>query len=83
LDTPRTLPSAKTSSPEAYAESDTTSATLQALKSQFQNMHLRANAKVTSERVYSMAVHPEKTKNLVFVGDKNGMLGMLVGAWVI
>jgi hypothetical protein len=39
-------------------------------------MSLKANAKVTSERVFSMAVHPEPTKTLVFVGDKYGMLGM-------
>jgi hypothetical protein len=39
-------------------------------------MTLRANTKVTSERVFSMVVHPEKRKSLVLVGDKYGQLGM-------
>jgi hypothetical protein len=46
------------------------------LKSAFQKMSLRANAKVTPERVYCMVVHPEPKKNLVFVGDKHGVVGM-------
>lgn len=46
------------------------------LKSAFEGMVLRAQEKVTTERVYCMAVHPEKSKTVVFVGDKAGMLGM-------
>jgi nitrous oxide reductase len=48
------------------------------LKDQFKDMELRGNAKVTNDRVFSMAVHPDKTKDLVFVGDKYGSLGMSV-----
>lgn len=46
------------------------------MKSAFKGMSLRANAKVTSERVFSMIVHPEPTKTVVLVGDKYGQLGM-------
>lgn len=46
------------------------------LKEKFQGVRLKAYAKVTNERVYSMVVHPEPTKSLVFVGDKRGQLGM-------
>ena len=46
------------------------------LKAQFQGMTLRANAKVTSERIYSMVVHPEKTKMVVIAADKHGQVGM-------
>jgi hypothetical protein len=59
-----------------YADSDTPSAALENLKAAFKGVKLRANAKVTNERVFSMAVHPDPTKNLVFVGDKRGQLGM-------
>jgi len=73
---PRSYPSEKTSAKDAYADSDTADAEVQRLKAQFTNMTLRANEKVTSERVFSMVVHPEKTKTLVLVGDKYGQLGM-------
>jgi len=46
------------------------------LKDQFKDMELRGNAKVTNDRVFSMVVHPDKSKDLLFVGDKYGSLGM-------
>lgn len=49
------------------------------LKDQFKDMELRGNAKVTNDRVFSMVVHPDASKDLVFVGDKYGSLGMYVG----
>lgn len=73
---PRVYPSSKSSAKDAYAEDDKLSAEVQRLKSAFSNMVLQANTKVTSERVFSMVVHPEKTKTLVLVGDKYGQLGM-------
>ncbi|OCF40777.1 WD repeat-containing protein [Kwoniella heveanensis CBS 569] len=73
---PRRFPSTSTSAKEAYADNDSTPAEVQRLKSAFRNMELKANAKVTSERVFSMVVHPERTKNLVLVGDKYGQLGI-------
>ena len=63
---------------EAYAEKDKMSSEVTRLKDAFKGMTLRANAKVTPERVYSMVVHPEPTKTLAFVGDKYGMIGMWV-----
>lgn len=77
LSNPRFFPEASTSAKEAYAENDTVPAEVQRLKSAFKGMVLSANAKVTMERVYTMVVHPEKTKTLVCVGDKYGMLSTL------
>lgn len=39
-------------------------------------MVIRSRAKVTQDRIYSMAYHPEVTKDLIFVGDKHGQLGI-------
>ncbi|KAF8314376.1 WD40-repeat-containing domain protein [Cantharellus anzutake] len=39
-------------------------------------MVVRSRAKVSRERIYSMAYHPEKTKDLIFVGDKHGQFGI-------
>ena len=76
LSDPRRFPTSSTSGKEAYAEPDSVSAEVQRLRSAFKGMTLRANAKVTTERVFSMVVHPEPTKSLVLVGDKQGFLGM-------
>lgn len=72
----RVYPSVSTSAKEAYADNDALPAEVQRLQSAFSNMVLTANTKVTTERVFSMVVHPEPTKTLVLVGDKNGQLGM-------
>lgn len=60
---------------DAFPEKDT-DAELARLRDQFTGMHLAANKKVTTERVYTMLVHPEPSKNLVLVGDKYGQLGV-------
>lgn len=75
---PRRFPEASNSANEAYADLDTSKQPheLSRLKDQFKDMELRANAKVTNDRVFSMAVHPDKRRNLVFAGDKYGALGM-------
>ena len=39
-------------------------------------MTLKSAAKVTPKRVYSMAYHPALDKDLVFVGDKEGSIGV-------
>lgn len=78
LSNPRTYPAETVSAREAYADSDTVSSEVQRLKDAFKDMSLKGNTKVTSERVFSMCVHPEKTKTLVLVGDKYGQLGMYV-----
>ncbi|KAI0054131.1 WD40 repeat-like protein [Auriscalpium vulgare] len=47
-----------------------------ALRERLSGMRVVARAKVTQERVYSMAYHPEVTKDVIFVGDKHGQLGI-------
>lgn len=39
-------------------------------------MTLKSAAKVTPKRIYSMAYHPSTDKDLVFVGDKEGSIGV-------
>ncbi|KAI0692398.1 WD40-repeat-containing domain protein [Cytidiella melzeri] len=46
------------------------------LKEKLKPLKVVARAKVTKERVYSAAYHPEVTKDLIFFGDKNGALGI-------
>ncbi|KAG8801953.1 hypothetical protein FRC17_006521, partial [Serendipita sp. 399] len=48
----------------------------QNLEEDMKRMRVLAIAKVTDDRIYSMAYHPEKTKDLMFFGDKHGMLGI-------
>ncbi|KAI9446323.1 WD40 repeat-like protein [Lactarius indigo] len=50
-----------------------------ALRARVQNMKIVARAKVTQDRVYSAAYHPEPTKDLIFFGDKHGQLAEEVG----
>lgn len=76
LDNPKVAPKEDSMDMDDYTDKETLPAEVQRLKAAFKGMTLRANAKVTSERVFSMVVHPENTKTLVFAGDKNGMLGM-------
>lgn len=49
---------------------------VKALQQEFETMDLKKACKATPDRVYSMAVHPSVDKELVFVGDKNGRLGV-------
>lgn len=70
----RTFPSPKDTA--VYADNDSLPAEVERLKAAFKGMVLRAQEKVTTERVYCMAVHPERSKTIVFVGDKQGMLGV-------
>lgn len=72
----RHFPSTKDSAKVAYADNDVLAPEVTRLKEAFKGVALRANTKVTSERVFAMVVHPEPTKNLVLVGDKYGQLGM-------
>ncbi|CAG7846133.1 DNA damage-binding protein CMR1 {ECO:0000250/UniProtKB:Q12510} [Serendipita indica DSM 11827] len=48
----------------------------QKLKSEMTKMRVVARAKVTNDRVYSMEYHPDKHKDLLFYGDKHGLLGI-------
>lgn len=75
---PRKLPDESTSANDAYADLEPKQEAdeVTRLKDQFKNMELRANSKVTNDRVFSMVVHPDKQRDLVFVGDKYGSIGM-------
>lgn len=63
-DTPRTL-----SAKEAQQADEK-------LKSRLSKLQLRGITKVVPERVYSLVVHPSTSKDLVFVGDKIGNIGL-------
>ncbi|KIK08312.1 hypothetical protein K443DRAFT_128691 [Laccaria amethystina LaAM-08-1] len=46
------------------------------LKERLQGMKVVSRAKVTQDRIYCAAYHPEVTKDLIFFGDKHGQLGI-------
>jgi hypothetical protein len=46
------------------------------LKGVLNRMELRSTEKVTKARVYSMVVHPNVEQDLLFVGDKEGNIGV-------
>ncbi|KAI0673056.1 WD40-repeat-containing domain protein [Trametes maxima] len=46
------------------------------LKKQLGGLKVVSRAKVTQDRIYSAAYHPEPTKDLIFFGDKHGQLGI-------
>ncbi|KAI0831479.1 WD40 repeat-like protein [Trametes gibbosa] len=46
------------------------------LKKTMSKLKVVARAKVTKDRIYSAAYHPEPTKDLIFFGDKHGQLGI-------
>ncbi|KAN0076783.1 WD40-repeat-containing domain protein [Tylopilus felleus] len=48
----------------------------QQLRKRLGNMKIVSRAKVTQDRIYSAAYHPEPTKDLIFFGDKHGQLGI-------
>ncbi|KAG2158180.1 WD40-repeat-containing domain protein [Suillus bovinus] len=46
------------------------------LREKLQKLRVVSRAKVTVDRVYSAAYHPDATKDLVFFGDKHGQIGI-------
>lgn len=59
-----------------YDDKTFSNAAVTELKKSFAGLKVRSRAKVTENRIYSAAYHPERTKDLVFFGDKNGQLGI-------
>ncbi|VDB83034.1 unnamed protein product [Peniophora sp. CBMAI 1063] len=49
---------------------------VKALRARMQKLKVVSRAKVTTDRIYSAAYHPEPSKDLVFFGDKHGQLGI-------
>ncbi|KAI0362290.1 WD40 repeat-like protein [Trametes cingulata] len=46
------------------------------LREKLGKLKVVSRAKVTQDRIYSAAYHPEPTKDLIFFGDKHGQLGI-------
>ncbi|KAJ7774894.1 WD40-repeat-containing domain protein [Mycena metata] len=46
------------------------------LREKLEDLKVVSRAKVTQDRIYSAAYHPEITKDLIFFGDKHGQLGI-------
>ncbi|EJD52938.1 WD40 repeat-like protein [Auricularia subglabra TFB-10046 SS5] len=61
---------------QAWEDSAEEERALGELKDAVKSMRIVSRAKVTQDRVYSMAYHPERTKDLIFFGDKHGQLGV-------
>ncbi|KAF8625806.1 hypothetical protein AX15_005193 [Amanita polypyramis BW_CC] len=63
---------------EAYTFHDNKNdaAAVEELRKRLNPMKIVSRAKVTQDRVYSCAYHPEPTKDLIFFGDKHGLLGI-------
>ncbi|KAG2078259.1 WD40 repeat-like protein [Suillus decipiens] len=59
-----------------YHEDKKNEAEIAELKNKLQKLRVVSRAKVTVDRVYSAAYHPEATKDLVFFGDKHGQIGI-------
>ncbi|KAK2466875.1 hypothetical protein APHAL10511_001133 [Amanita phalloides] len=60
---------------EAYADKSDAVA-VEELRTRLKSMKIISRAKVTQNRIYSCAYHPELTKDLIFFGDKHGELGI-------
>ncbi|RDB21409.1 DNA damage-binding protein CMR1 [Hypsizygus marmoreus] len=64
--------------PEAFVFDDhkKDKACLTELRGRLQSLKVVSRAKVTQDRIYSAAYHPEAAKDLIFFGDKHGQLGI-------
>lgn len=51
-----------------YDEEEREAAELKELKKKLSNLQIVSSAKITKERIYSSAYHPELTKDLLFFG---------------
>ncbi|SJL00456.1 related to WD repeat-containing protein CNI03070 [Armillaria ostoyae] len=49
---------------------------LEDLRAELKGMRVVSRAKVTENRIYSAAYHPDVQKDLIFFGDKHGQLGI-------
>ncbi|KAF8163343.1 WD40-repeat-containing domain protein [Crassisporium funariophilum] len=64
--------------PEAFTFADDSKhkSALKHLREQVEVLKVVSRAKVTTNRIYTAAYHPEVTKDLIFFGDKHGQLGI-------
>ncbi|KAF8798064.1 WD40 repeat-like protein [Phlegmacium glaucopus] len=70
--------SRRSGDPEAFVFDDDSEhqSAVKILRAQVQGLKVISRAKVTMNRVYSVAYHPEVSKDLIFFGDKHGQLGI-------
>ncbi|PCH38131.1 WD40 repeat-like protein [Wolfiporia cocos MD-104 SS10] len=59
-----------------YEDEKKEEAAVTELRGKLEGLKIVARAKVTQDRIYSAAYHPEPTKDLIFFGDKHGQLGI-------
>ncbi|PFH54309.1 hypothetical protein AMATHDRAFT_72815 [Amanita thiersii Skay4041] len=59
-----------------FEDENKDSAAVKELRQRLANMKVISRAKVTQNRIYSCAYHPEVTKDLIFFGDKHGQIGI-------
>ncbi|KAG2111613.1 WD40-repeat-containing domain protein [Suillus discolor] len=59
-----------------FDEDQKNEAEVEELRNKLQKLRIVSRAKVTADRVYSAAYHPDATKDLVFFGDKHGQIGI-------
>lgn len=57
-------------------ESHRESVSVERLRKTMAAMTMRATKRITPDRVYSLVAHPTTHKDLVFIGDRKGWLGM-------
>ncbi|KAG9001621.1 hypothetical protein FRB93_012047 [Tulasnella sp. JGI-2019a] len=69
---PRAVGSGTSSRDEEITANDK----LEDLKTRVRRAEVKSRAKISADRVYSMAYHPETSKDVVFIGDKHGKLGV-------
>ncbi|ORY45028.1 WD40-repeat-containing domain protein [Leucosporidium creatinivorum] len=53
-----------------------TKESVETLQSTLEELEHRGTVKITPERVYSLHYHPDTTKDLIFIGDKEGNVGL-------
>jgi hypothetical protein len=51
-------------------------AELEDLRRRMKKLRVVSRSKVTKDRIYAAAYHPEVTKDLIFFGDKHGQVGI-------
>ena len=70
------LPNDNGASHAEYDDDVKPSIGMQGLDKTFASMSMKAVKRITPDRIYSAALHPVAHKDLVFVGDRKGWLGI-------
>ncbi|KAJ9125529.1 hypothetical protein QFC22_000490 [Naganishia vaughanmartiniae] len=73
---PRPTSTISYTSTDPYSDTASITTAETALRETYRKSTFLRTAKVNSERVYSLTVHPDPTRVLVFSGDKRGVVGV-------